>query len=87
MCSGCFNLFTLFDITQWGQQGSGQSPTLTSSMSSSSKVAGNTAEGGGSFGAGEEDSLHGRCKKEKGDGEESKALDKGDQDADKGKKE
>jgi len=56
-------------------------------MSSSSKVAGNTAEGGGSFGAGEEDSLHGRCKKEKGDGEESKALDKGDQDADKGKKE
>ena len=67
-------------------------PNTTSSMSSSSsEAAGGGAAGGGgggSFGgAGEEDSPHqGRCKKEEGDGEESKALDKGEEDADKGKK-
>jgi hypothetical protein len=62
-------------------------PNTTSSMSSSSsEAAGGAAGGGGSFGAGEEDSPRGRCKKEEGDGEESKALDKGEEDADKGKK-
>lgn len=66
-------------------------PNTTSSMSSSSSEAAGGAAGGGgggSFGAGgEEDSPQGRCKKEEGDGEESKALDKGEEDADnKGKK-
>ena len=64
-------------------------PNTTSSMSSSSSEAagGAAGGGGGSFGAGEEDSPHrGRCKKEEGDGEESKALDRGEEDADKGKK-
>jgi len=54
--------------------------------SSSSEAAGSAAGGGGSFGDGE-DSPHGRCKKEERDGEKSKALDKGEEDVDKGKKE
>ena len=62
-------------------------PNTTTSMSSSSSEAAGSATGGGrSFGAGE-DSPHGRCKKEEGDGEKSKALDKGEEDVDKGKKE
>ena len=50
--------------------------------SSSSEAAGSATGGGGSFGDGE-DSPHGRCKKEEGDGEKSKALDKGEEDVDK----
>jgi len=54
--------------------------------SSSSEAAGGAAGRGGSFGAGE-DSPHGTCKKEEGDGEKSMALNKGEEDVDKGKKE
>ena len=49
-------------------------------------VCGRCCRGGESFGA-REGSPHGRCKKEEGDGEKSKALDKGEEDVDKGKKE
>ncbi|TVU35624.1 EcWRKY-70 [Eragrostis curvula] len=52
-------------------------PNTTSSMSSSS-----TEAAGGGGGAGEEDS----CKKEDGDGEESKEFGKGEEDGDKSKK-
>lgn len=58
-------------------------PNTTSSMSSSSsEAAGGGGGGAGGFGAGEEDSL----KKEEGEGEESKELGKGEDDADKSKK-
>lgn len=69
-------------------------PNTTSSMSSSSSEAAGAAGGGaaggfgGGFGAGEEDSPAAEmCKKEDGDGEESKESGKGEEDGgDKGKK-
>lgn len=66
-------------------------PNTTSSMSSSSSEAaggGGAGGGGGGFGAcgGEEDSPGRYCKKEEGEGDESKELRKGEDDADKSKK-
>ncbi|KAK3165007.1 hypothetical protein QOZ80_1AG0027750 [Eleusine coracana subsp. coracana] len=70
-------------------------PNTTSSMSSSSSEAaggggggggGAGLGGGGGFGAVEEDSPAVRCKKEEGDGEESKEDGKAEEDGDKSKK-
>ncbi|GJN18143.1 hypothetical protein PR202_gb05273 [Eleusine coracana subsp. coracana] len=66
-------------------------PNTTSSMSSSSsEAAGAGGGGGGGLGGGggavEEDSPAGRCKKEEGDGEESKEDGKAEEDGDKSKK-
>ena len=79
-------LFTLLTITQQGQQGAGHAQHDIVHVLLVQWGGGSAAGGGGSFGAGE-DSPHGRCKKEEGNGEKSKALDKGEEDVDKGKKE